>query len=88
MTHSHRPGSPSRPARGRAPAGRTGLVLIDARAPDIAQRIGRHMFEGVAFAIDYAQVPAATRAGLQDEHEALMKAMQALARQRHRATLQ
>ncbi|MHB2170222.1 hypothetical protein [Alsobacter sp. R-9] len=65
-----------------------GIVLIDAQAPDVEVRISRNMFGGIAFAIDYEQVPESRRADLQDRHISLMKQLQALARERHRATLQ
>lgn len=88
MTRSRRPVSPSRP-HGDGPASRPAdLVLIDAREPDLEQRISRNMFAGIAFAIDYGHVPSGIRDRLQDEHVALMKSIQALARERHRATLQ
>ncbi len=86
MTRSN---SPSRPG-GRSPKGRgpADIVLIDALEPDIEQRIGQNMFSGIAFAISYERVPGDIRDSLQNEHVSLMKAIQALARQRHRATLQ
>lgn len=64
------------------------IVLIDAMAPDLEQRISLNMFRGIAFAIDYEHVPAEQRDRLQDEHVGLMKTIQKLARERHRATLQ
>jgi hypothetical protein len=88
MTRSRPPSSPSRPGFGPKTNGPADIVLIDAREPDLEQRISQNMFRGVAFAISYEHVPVDIRDRLQDEHVSLMKAIQSLARERHRSTLQ
>lgn len=63
------------------------IVILDASDPDIEQRIGEHIFKGIAFALDYESVPADRRDALQEAHVAAMKTLQDLARQRYATTL-
>lgn len=63
------------------------LVVLDASDPDIEQAIGRHIFKGQAFALNYDGVPAEHRDALQESHVFTMKAMQDLAKERFATTL-
>jgi hypothetical protein len=88
MARSRTPGFPSSPGGRGKVNGPAAIVLIDAREPDLEQRISKNMFLGVAFAINYENVPGDIRDRLQNEHVSMMKAIQSLARERHRSTLQ
>jgi hypothetical protein len=64
-----------------------GLVILDGAAPDVEITIGEHMFNGIAFAVDYERIPDPARTALQDQHVLLMRSMQDLMRQRHAGRL-